>query len=97
MTAYPRIVMEAAINSNAHSVVLCHNHPGGMAEPSGDDVCTTRYLQQLLEGTGIIMLDHVIVAGQQAYSMNQHHDLLPTRDVMRAMLSAAEQPCNANR
>ena len=97
VTAYPRIVMEAAINSNAHGVILCHNHPGGIAEPSGDDVCTTRYLQQLLEGTGIIMLDHVIVAGQQAYSMNQHHDLLQPRDVMCAMLSAAEEPHNAKR
>ena len=43
VTAYPRLVLEAALNSNAHSVVLCHNHPGGVALPSEDDICTTRH------------------------------------------------------
>lgn len=38
VTAYPRLVLEAALNSNAHSVVLCHNHPGGVALPSEDDI-----------------------------------------------------------
>ena len=54
VTAYPRLVLEAALNSNAHSVVLCHNHPGGVALPSEDDVCTTRYLQQLMEGVRMV-------------------------------------------
>ena len=54
VTAYPRLVLEAALNSNAHSVVLCHNHPGGVALPSEDDICTTRYLQQLMEGVRMV-------------------------------------------
>ena len=92
VTAYPRLVLEAALNSNAHSVVLCHNHPGGVALPSEDDVCTTRYLQQLMEGVGIIVLDHVIVAGNQTYSMAQHGELLHPSEIMRAMVAAAEKP-----
>lgn len=92
VTAYPRLVLEAALNSNAHSVVLCHNHPGGVAMPSDDDICTTRYLQQLLEGVGIIVLDHIIVAGNQTYSMVQHGDLLHPSEIMRAMMAAAEKP-----
>ena len=92
VTAYPRLVLEAALNSNAHSVVLCHNHPGGVALPSEDDICTTRYLQQLLEGVGIIVLDHVIVAGNQTYSMAQHGELLHPSEIMRAMVAAAEKP-----
>lgn len=92
VTAYPRLVLEAALNSNAHSVVLCHNHPGGVALPSEDDICTTRYLQQLMEGVGIIVLDHVIVAGNQTYSMAQHGELLHPSEIMRAMVAAAEKP-----
>ena len=92
MTSYPRLVLEAALNSNAHSVVLCHNHPGGVALPSEDDICTTRYLQQLMEGVGIIVLDHVIVAGNQTYSMAQHGELLHPSEIMRAMVAAAEKP-----
>lgn len=91
VTAYPRLVLEAALNSNAHSVVLCHNHPGGVALPSEDDICTTRYLQQLMEGVGIIVLDHVIVAGNQTYSMAQHGELLHPSEIMRAMVAAAEK------
>ena len=91
-SAYPRLVLEAALNSNAHSVVLCHNHPGGVALPSEDDICTTRYLQQLMEGVGIIVLDHVIVAGNQTYSMAQHSELLHPSEIMRAMVAAAEKP-----
>ena len=73
-------------------VVLCHNHPGGVALPSEDDICTTRYLQQLMEGVGIIVLDHVIVAGNQTYSMAQHSELLHPSEIMRAMVAAAEKP-----
>lgn len=60
--------------------------------PSEDDICTTRYLQQLMEGVGIIVLDHVIVAGNQTYSMAQHSELLHPSEIMRAMVAAAEKP-----
>jgi len=73
--AYPRLVVETALNYNAHSVIICHNHPGGSPEPSVDDVETTKRLRYLLEGMHINLLDHLIVAGEEVHSMVQHGDL----------------------
>ena len=75
VSAYPRIVMEAALNHNAHSVLLCHNHPGGTCAPSPEDITSTHQLQQLLNGVGILVLDHIIVANDLTYSMIQHGDI----------------------
>ena len=73
--AYPRLVVEAALNHNAASVLICHNHPGGTLEPSGCDVETTWQIRDVLAGLGIRLTDHIIVAGGDAYSMAQHGDL----------------------
>lgn len=75
VAAYPRLVVETALNYNAHSVLLCHNHPSGVCLPSSDDVSSTRRLAGLLGGLGITVLDHVIVAGNETYSMSQNGDL----------------------
>lgn len=75
VNAYPRVVMEVALNYNAHSILLCHNHPGGTLKPSPEDIASTKSLQQLLKGIGILLLDHIIVAGNDAYSMIQHGDI----------------------
>lgn len=75
VSAYPRLVMETALNYNAHSVLLTHNHPGGTCAPSPEDISSTLQLQKLLNGVGILTLDHIIVAGDKAYSMIQHGDI----------------------
>lgn len=75
VAAYPRVVVETALNYNAHSVILCHNHPGGTPTPSPEDISSTLQLQKLLGGLGIVVLDHIIVAGMQPYSMIQHGDI----------------------
>ena len=75
VSAYPRLVMETALNYNAHSVLLCHNHPGGTCAPSPEDISSTVQLQRLLNGVGILVLDHIIVAGDRTYSMIQHGDI----------------------
>lgn len=72
--AYPRLVVETALNHNAYGVILCHNHPGGEAMPSAGDVEVTRELEKVLAKLGIVLVDHVIVAEGQAYSMMQHGD-----------------------
>ena len=64
-----RRVVEMALNSNATTVVLAHNHPSGVAVPSGDDVQTTRRLAMALDAVGIELLDHIIVAGPKAVSL----------------------------
>ena len=73
--AYPRRVVEVALNYNAHSVVLVHNHPGGSVLPSVSDIDATRRLQRALEGLDIMLQDHIIVAGTEARSMVMEGDL----------------------
>ena len=75
VSAYPRMVIETALNYNAHSVLLSHNHPGGTCAPSPEDIASTLQLQRLLHGVGILVLDHIIVAGDRTYSMIQHGDI----------------------
>ncbi len=75
VSAYPRSVLETALNYNAHSVLLCHNHPGGTCAPSPEDIASTLQLQRLLSGVGILLLDHIIVANDSTYSMIQHGDI----------------------
>ena len=70
--AYPRKVVEAALNHNAYTVILCHNHPGGLAEPSSEDIEITTRIETVLENLGIRVLDHIIVSGSKTYSMCQH-------------------------
>lgn len=75
VSAYPRLVMETALNYNAHSILLSHNHPGGTCAPSPEDISSTLQLQRLLNGVGILVLDHIIVAAEKTYSMIQHGDI----------------------
>ncbi len=75
VSAYPRLVLETALNYNAHSVLLCHSHPGLTCAPSPEDISSTLQLQRLLNGVGILVLDHIIVAGDRTYSMIQHGDI----------------------
>lgn len=74
VSAYPRLVAETALNYNAHSVFFSHNHPGGTCAPSCEDIKSTIQLKRLLNSIGINVLDHLIVAGGQTYSMAQHGD-----------------------
>ncbi len=67
--AYPRLVADAVLRHNAHSVVLCHNHPGGSTVPSHGDMETTRRLGELLSGIEVVLADHIIVADGRALSM----------------------------
>lgn len=69
--AYPRLVVEAALKFNAHSVLLCHNHPGGTGVPSEADLEATRRIVDVLNGIDVIVLDHIIVAGDKALSLVQ--------------------------
>lgn len=75
VSAYPRIVMETALNYNAHSVLCTHSHPGGTCAPSPEDIASTLQLQKMLNCVGILLLDHVIIAGEKTYSMIQHGDI----------------------
>ena len=61
-------------------MVISHNHPSGIAEPSGLDVTTTHCIQTALRYVGVEILDHIIVADGKYYSMRDKGDLLPPED-----------------
>lgn len=67
-SVYPREVVKTALRYNAGSVLLAHNHPSGMAEPSRADESLTQALKAALALVDVKVLDHVIVAGQTAVS-----------------------------
>ena len=73
--AHPRNVLEVALRYNAHGLLLCHNHPGGLATPSKEDITYSVHISQLLNAIEVILLDHIIVHGKVSYSMAQHGDL----------------------
>lgn len=67
-----RRVVETALGANAASVVIAHNHPGGTAVPSYEDVQTTIKIAKALVPVDIILADHILVAGDGYMSMRQH-------------------------
>ena len=60
-----RRVVEMALDLGATSVVVAHNHPSGIALPSGDDIQTTRRMAAAFSAVEIIMIDHLIFAGDE--------------------------------
>ena len=75
VSIYPRIIAETALSYNAHSIIICHNHPGGTCTPSFEDINITRNIQNALKALGVLVLDHIIIAGDNAYSMGKHGDI----------------------
>ncbi|HYF60516.1 MAG TPA: DNA repair protein RadC [Burkholderiaceae bacterium] len=69
---YPREVARRALERNAAAVILAHNHPSGVAEPSRADRALTDALVRALAALDIAVLDHVIVAGGRRYSFAEH-------------------------
>ena len=66
-----RRIVEMALEEGASMVVLAHNHPSGVAVPSGEDVQTTRRLAVALDAVGVELLDHIIVAEKEYVSLLQ--------------------------
>lgn len=57
-----RRIVDVALKMNASSVILAHNHPGGVAFPSSDDIQTTIRVSQALAGVDVVLTDHLIFA-----------------------------------
>ncbi len=68
-SVYPREVVKEALSINAAAVILAHNHPSGVAEPSQADERITRRLKAALELVDIRLLDHIIVGDGRATSL----------------------------
>ena len=63
-SVYPREVVKQALADNAAAVILAHNHPSGVSEPSQADIRITERLRKALELVDIRVLDHVIIGDE---------------------------------
>lgn len=72
---HPREVFRMALEANAASIILVHNHPSGHTEPSAEDRAVTRQLQDAGVTMGIEVLDHVII-GYKTYNSFAESGLL---------------------
>lgn len=70
-SVYPREIVKAALRHNAGAVILAHNHPSGVAEPSRADEALTQALKQALALVDVKVLDHFVVAGSCAVGFSE--------------------------
>lgn len=68
---YPREVARRALELNCAALIVAHNHPSGVAEPSAADRSLTDALRAALRPLDVPVLDHFIVGGNQCYSFAQ--------------------------
>lgn len=68
-SVYPREVVKEALSVNAAAVILAHNHPSGVAEPSQADERITKRLQAALDLVDIRLLDHLIIGDGKTTSL----------------------------
>lgn len=69
---YPRCVVQKSLEHNAAVIIVAHNHPSGIALPSGADENVTKDLKKILEIISVKMLDHIIIANKDTYSFAEH-------------------------
>lgn len=70
-SVYPREVVKEALSLNAAAVILAHNHPSGVAEPSRADEFLTQSLKTALALVDVRVLDHMVVAGADLVSFSE--------------------------
>jgi DNA repair protein RadC len=68
-SVHPREVVREGLARNAAAVIVAHNHPSGVAEPSQADELITRRLRDTLALVDMRLLDHLIVAGPATVSL----------------------------
>ena len=68
-----RKIAECVIRHNVNRVALAHNHPRGLAVPSNNDVIVTTDLRGALSQLQVELVDHIIVAGGDYYSILEHY------------------------
>ena len=68
---HPREVFKEAIRRSSAAIILVHNHPSGIPEPSQEDIKITKRLIECGDIMGIEVLDHVVVGNDQFVSMKE--------------------------
>ncbi len=68
-TLYPRTLIKRILHHNATSIILAHNHPSGVCQPSQQDIALTHQLHSMLRNIDVDLLDHIVVTADQCYSI----------------------------
>ncbi len=68
---HPREVLKPAMLSNAASIIVAHNHPSGVTQPSTEDIEVTKRLEKACHILGISLLDHIIVCPTEYCSLKE--------------------------
>ena len=68
---HPREVFRPAIADAANCIIAVHNHPSGDPTPSDQDISVTERLESAAEIIGIPLIDHIVVAGKKAISIQE--------------------------
>lgn len=78
---YPRDIFREAVKNNASSVILVHNHPSGITNPSTSDIYLTNKIINLGKLLGIKVIDHVIIGKNNYYSfLDNYKELFDSKE-----------------
>lgn len=72
-----RKTVQIALQNNAESIIIAHNHPGGIATPSRSDLDSTKTLINALGQINIRVADHIIVSDKESFSMSSNRKFAP--------------------
>ena len=72
----PREILYQACKTMATSLIVVHNHPSGVCEPSQNDIDFTLKIKRSCDDLGIVLLDHIIVGKKHYYSFREETDLI---------------------
>ncbi|AUH70927.1 RadC family protein [Legionella sainthelensi] len=68
-TIHPRPIIERVLRLNAAALILAHNHPSGVSDPSPQDIAVTERMREALELVDVRLLDHIIIGDNEVYSI----------------------------
>lgn len=70
---YPEEIAKESLNAGkTRSVIIAHNHPGGVCKPSQNDIIATEAIQKALKTVEVVLLDHIIVTNADFYSFKDN-------------------------
>ncbi|MCD7872442.1 MAG: DNA repair protein RadC [Clostridiales bacterium] len=70
----PRVIVENVLLDNASRIIIAHNHPGGKAQPSANDINFTLKIRNTMLDLGVDLSDHIIIGEKESLSMrNSYH------------------------
>jgi DNA repair protein RadC len=73
--AHPREIFREAVKFSASSIILVHNHPSSVVEPSKNDRSLTKQVQEAGKMIGIPLIDHLIIGNKDYYSFRENEEL----------------------